>query len=206
MGKSALLVLAALALAVTAPSQTPFPLQQYGNGGCGLGDYVPTFHTGGEFPIIGNSNFQVVSRNLRGQAPGILWISRKKLNLPIPGLTLHVDLSNGFGVPAQADNTAGVAGAGMAKVPLPIPNELALVGGDLYLEAFYLDAAAPLSIVHTQGLHLNIRRSLSKNITALYDRLAYQKYVTNATIGQAVWQLPAEPGLVTSGTGRPAGS
>lgn len=59
-----LLIPALFLVPFTLPAQTPFPLQQYGHGGCGLGDYVPTFHTGGEFPILGNSNFQVVSENL----------------------------------------------------------------------------------------------------------------------------------------------
>ena len=93
------LLVAILLMSAPLLAQTPFPLQQYGTGGCGTGVYVPTFHTGGEFPIIWNSNrFQVVSRNLRGKAPGNIWISRKSAKLPIPGLTLLVDLTNGFGL------------------------------------------------------------------------------------------------------------
>ena len=196
------LLLATLLLPTMIPAQTPFPLQQYGNGGCGAGAYVPTFHTGGEFPVIGNSNFQVISRNLRGRAPGIVWISGKPAKLPIiPGLTLLVDPTIGLGIPVQANGAYGVAGVGMARIALPAPNDTNLVGINLFLQGFFTDTRFPDSLAHTQGLHLDVRQSFPPLITDLYDRVKYQALFKGATatqadgLGRQIWTMNAVKGF-----------
>ena len=190
-----LLIPALFLVPFTLPAQTPFPLQQYGHGGCGLGDYVPTFHTGGEFPVIGNSRFQVISRNLRGGMPGVFFFAMSPAMARWYDTRILVNLFDGVGLPRQAAGVIGRAGAGESLLPLPLLNDPALVGTHLHLQGFFFDTLFPFSLAYTQRLELQVRSQISPDITALYDRNIYQKHVTDASAGKAVWQANAVAGF-----------
>lgn len=191
------LILVSLFLAMPISSQTPFPLRQYGSGGAGLGNFVPTFHSSGEFPVVGNSSFRLVSRNLRGGTGGVVWISRNQANLPLPPLSVSiwVDFTNGFSLYSSANGKSGVAGAGAVVVGLPVPNSQALVGASLFMQGFFLDTLKPVSIAHTQGLEFHFTSSISPYVAALYDQKTYQQVVNSSSSGRALWNANAVPGF-----------
>ena len=194
---------AAVSLALSLPAVAHPTLEHYGSAGCGIGAYTPTFHTDGSFPVVGNAGFRLVSRNLRGGAAGITWLSPGKADLPLPwpGVTLLVDLTRGFGLVCRAGGTPGAAGTGESTLSLPIPNLGTLAGGSLHLQSFFVDRAAPLSLVCTQGLRLQVRPGIPPIITILHDRPAYQAFFRGVSesraecLGRAIWRANAQPGF-----------
>ena len=109
---------ALLLVATSLPAQNT-GLSPYGDGICGS-DFVPTFHTGGEMPVLGNASFQAISDNLIGGTPGVLWISPNSANIPLPGMTILVDPANSFMLPCQASGTSSIPGDGIATLSLPL--------------------------------------------------------------------------------------
>ena len=188
-------------LAASLPGQSAFPVTQYGNGSAGPTDYVPTLHTEGRFPVLGNSGFQVVSRNLTGQSSGFLWLSSQSANFSLLGLTLYVNPSAGIGIPTLADGLLGKPGDGMTTIPLPVPNDLALAGADIFLQAFSLPDPTQVVLTHTQGLHLQIWSTMSSLLSVLHDRKAYQAFFQGVTpsqadgLGKGIWAANAVAGF-----------
>lgn len=173
-------------------------ISTYGDGSC-AGWYVPTFHTGGEIPTLGNTAFRVISENLTGGVPGILLVSARKANLTIPGVTFYVFPFSCLALQIP-QATAGGAGAGVATTPIGIPNDPMLEGARLYLQGFYVDpTAGPEMIQHTKGMELTIRHAFPREAAILHDRLKYQDYfkgvsATNVDLlGRWIWssnQIP----------------
>ena len=78
---------------------------------------------------------------------------------------------------------------------MPISSTSALLGTQVFLQSFFYDSSLPSSFVHTNGLQLNFVSSFSKQVEVVYDRQAYQQYVTSPQVGRAVWNAIAVPGF-----------
>ena len=193
--RQVLLIHTVLVLGPALSSQTPHPLLHYGSSSCGSSNFMPTFHTEGELPYLNCSTFKLVSRNLRGGAPGVLFFSIQQANLPLMGATLLVNPTQGVSFSWLAGGAPGQAGVGTANLPLPIPNLHALVGCPLFLQAFFIESAAPLSLAHTQGIRLTIAAKPLTLQAALHDRKKYQQTITSAPMGKALWLINAVPGF-----------
>lgn len=173
-------------------AQSPW-LVPYGTGGCGS-DYVPTLHTAGEMPVIGNARFRLVSENLIGGAPGFYLLSSTPANQAILGMTLYVGPSPVFAIGCQAAGAMGVAGEGIVNQTLPIPNNAALAGGKLFLQGFFLDSKLPSTLVHTHGLGVTIAQSVYPEIAVIRDRLVYNGHFSGVNqtqadqLGRAIWR------------------
>lgn len=184
--RSGLLLVLAGSLSAQGPGLSP-----YGSGGCG-GGYVPTFHTGGEPPVLGNTAFQVVSENLIGFAPGLLFLSARSAALSILGMPLYVDPPFGFGLACQAGGPAG-QGSGVVRFPLPIPAGAPLIGSSFYVQGFFLDPSLSPLLVHTHGLRITLRGSVRPEVAVCRDRLSYQAWFAGVTaakadqMGRAIW-------------------
>jgi formylglycine-generating enzyme required for sulfatase activity len=161
-------------------------------------NFVPTFHTQGEFACIGNPSFQLVSRNLTGGAMGMYVVSTGKASTLLSGLQIYVDLtgpifSSWFPLPATANGSSGVQGAGVVTLPITLPNVPSLVGTHLFLQGAFYESGVQYGT--TAGMWLTFHNTISRDVTCLYDRKAYQQHVTSTTVGQAVWNANAVPGF-----------
>lgn len=168
-------------------------LTPFGDGACGSG-FVPTFHTRGEMPVLGNTGFQLVSENLIGGTQGVFFLSTRSASLPLlPGVIFYIDPQYSVGVVCQAAGTTGVPGAGAVVLPLPIPNDPLLVGGRLFAQGMFLDPSLPSWLVHTHGLGIAICPFIFPEVSALRDRRNYQAHFAGATpaqadlLGRAIW-------------------
>lgn len=132
------------------------PLVNYGNGGEGSGEIVPTITSSGGSPSIGNAAFQVDCDNLLGGATCFLVAGYGKAQIPVRGIDLLVSPVNWFLVPMQADGTPGVPGAGGLDIPVPIPNDPQAVGVEVDFQLLVLDPGASLGVASTDGLSMVI--------------------------------------------------
>ena len=121
---------------------------------------------------------------------------------PCLDLTLYVDLIFGFGIPTLAQSIPGMPGDLMATIPLPVPNDLALIRANIYLQAISMPyPTQPPSMTHTQGLHLQIWSTMSSLLSVLHDRNAYQaifQCVTSSQadgLGKGIWAANAVAGF-----------
>ena len=88
---------------------------------CTTTDFLPTFHTGGEFSCIGNDRFQLVSRNLTGGATGMVIVSTGRTSTLLAGQPVYVDLTSMVPLPCSATGSAGRPGDGEVTIPTAIP-------------------------------------------------------------------------------------
>lgn len=187
-----------------ASAQSPW-LGPYGDGSCGSG-FVPTWHTAGEMPTIGNAQFRLVSENLVGGNPGLLLLSGARTSLPVLGLTLLVGPAPLLAVGCKASGTGSV-GTGIVNQPLAIPGNVALAGGTLFVQGFFLNISVmPSSLVHTHGLGVTIAQSVAVERAVIQDRLKYKAHFTGATqaqadtLGAAIWTVNQVPGFTYATT------
>jgi len=153
-------------------------------------DFVPTFHTQGEFTCTGNSNSRLVSRNLTGGATGLIILSTEKASFDLLGSRIYVVMtgtifSSWFPLPTTANGPSGVPGAGVVTLPIAIPDEPSLLGRNMFLQGAFLEPGFKYGT--TAGMWLTFHNKISKNVTCLYDHKTYQQHVTSAQVGQAVW-------------------
>ena len=188
-----LLVLAGLVPAGAPAAQAPDPLQRYGSPGAGRGVFLPTFHTDGEFPVLGNGNFHVTAGNLPGGAPGTVVIAQRKANLSLLGINLLVDPVGTQFLPAGASGSGLAAGTGEMKLGLPLPSLQALTCAPLHLQGIFLESAN--SFLWTSGLEIHCQSGWLQARSVIHDRLAYRRFVTAAPLGALVWNANAVPGF-----------
>ena len=163
-----------------------------------IANFIPTFHTQGEFACIGNSDFQLVSRNLTGGTTGVIVVSTGKASTLLAGLKIYADLTgvpflSWFPLPVMATGSPSVPGSGVVNLPIALPNAPSLVGSQFFLQGAFYESTVQWGT--TAGMWLTFQEQLSKDITCLYDRNRYQEHVTNATVGQAVWNANAVSGF-----------
>jgi hypothetical protein len=112
----------------------------YGAGCAGVAG-VPGLRTNG-LPQLGNATFRVGVEHAAPSALAVLWWSDASASAPIAGAcSLLVDAGSGLPVWASVTSASGVR-----VEPLPIPNQPALLGLELYCQWLVEDAAGtPLS-------------------------------------------------------------
>ncbi len=108
------------------------------------------------WPAINNSGFAIDVVDMLPTTPVALLAGLSALPMPLdvsfigtqPGSTLY--LNPGLSVTVPSDGT------GLARFPLPLPNDMSLVGGSLFFEAVSIDVALPYPIatVNTSGLEV----------------------------------------------------
>ncbi|MBN2490772.1 MAG: SUMF1/EgtB/PvdO family nonheme iron enzyme [Planctomycetes bacterium] len=158
-------------------------------------NFIPTFHTQGEFACVGNSTFRLVCENLTGGASGMIVVATGKKSFELLGLRIYLDLTSGNVPPldCQASGSPGVQGAGLISLPIALPNVPSLVGLPLFLQGAFLEPGPQYGT--TAGLWLTFHGPTSKDISCLHDRMAYQRHVTSTAAGQAVWNASAVSGF-----------
>ncbi|HKB16281.1 MAG TPA: hypothetical protein VKF62_09445, partial [Planctomycetota bacterium] len=116
------------------------------------GSSGPLALAGNSEPSRGNPLFALTCTGAPANAFGLLGIGLGQTSIPILGITLLVDLSGGpFLLPMPADGT------GLGVIELPIPDDAALVGGQVFTQAFFADAAGPQGFSASQGLRVTIQ-------------------------------------------------
>lgn len=137
---------------LTAPwyvgSGTAATFGLYGTGCPGVTG-VPTFRSNG-LPQLGNGNFRVGVEHAAPSALAVLWWSSAVATLPVAGnCSLQVDPA--IALPVWVSLTSA---AGVRSEPLPIPNQPALVGFDLYGQ-WLIEDAAGVSLPGFAGLAMS---------------------------------------------------
>ncbi|HET6202416.1 MAG TPA: hypothetical protein VFI25_06405 [Planctomycetota bacterium] len=104
-------------------------------------------------PSVGNPLFALTCSGAPANATGLLGVGLAPTSLPVLGVTLLVDFGGGapFLLPMPAD------GAGLAATELPIPDDPALAGGQVYTQAFFLDPCGPQGFSASQGLGITVQ-------------------------------------------------
>ncbi len=175
------------------------PPSPYGFSGT-TSNYVPTFHTNGEFALLGNSSFGVTARNLMGGTTGILFLSLDKASLSLPGAKVYVNLAHGFGIPIWASGSFGTPGAGVSSVKIPLPNQPWLSETKIFMQGFFFEGGFKLG--YTFGIWSTLQSFVNRNVTAVYDHARYQAAFKGATstqadqIGKTIWAANHPPGFV----------
>ncbi|HET6203667.1 MAG TPA: hypothetical protein VFI25_12805 [Planctomycetota bacterium] len=130
--------------------------ETYGTGTPGTSAYTWAIAPNpGGLPTVGNAAFSLTLAASPGPLPaaGFFAASLGRANLPVLGFTLLID-------PAQLVLLAPLPPSG--AIPLPIPNDPALVGGpsvtdgQVFLQTFHLDPGAPLGIAASEGVEVSV--------------------------------------------------
>lgn len=119
----------------------------YGVGLAGSGGVVPWIHGTGD-PALQ----QTVALNLADGLPGAgaaLLFGMTPAELPLFGGTLHL-------MPLLTPWFGALDGAGAVALPLPLPNDLDLVGCSFFWQGLVLDPGAIGGVALTPGLELNV--------------------------------------------------
>ena len=108
---------------------------------------------GNSEPSVANSLFALAATAAPASAPGILVVGLTSASVPVLGATLLVDLGGGspLTIPLASD------ASGLAVLPLPIPNDPALAGGEVYLQAFFGSLCAPMGLAASDGLRVTVQ-------------------------------------------------
>lgn len=129
----------------------------YGSGSPGSGGFTPTITSSGGEPRIGNDSFQIDSDDVRGGSTGVLILGFGQVELPALGIEFLVNPTDWMLTARVASGTFGAAGAGTLSYPMPIPDDLLLVGAEVDFQVVALDPGAPLGpISATDGLGMNL--------------------------------------------------
>lgn len=128
----------------------------FGDGCTGTGSAIPAMGYQGTVAIP-STNFAVGISNGLGGAPAILFLGLSRTNfgpLPLPlalggGCNLLTDITATFGVALMGSGS----GAGTASLFIPIPNNVALNGTNLFFQWAVIDSlgASPLGIAMSNG-------------------------------------------------------
>ncbi len=130
----------------------PFGAQPYGVGLAGLGGIVPRVDVDG-FTAVGQPTSVELRDGVGGAGAAVLVGFGGRAEIPLLGGTLLVD---GPIVPLGVvlSASAGVPGAGAASIGLPIPGNSALIGEQVTLQSFVIDAGAPAGLAMTAALEM----------------------------------------------------
>ncbi len=129
-------------------------VRRYGSATPGSGNIAPTIWVNA-VPRPGDANFKLrVARTLGGTWAFPIY-STGSADVDVLGLRLLVDATSAVYGGAYFISGQG-AGGGAGDIPLPLPNNIGLVGQSLYVQAFTLDdfAPNPLGLGATPGLRL----------------------------------------------------
>jgi hypothetical protein len=121
----------------------------YGVGYLGTGGLAPTLTVDGS-PVLGTTVQLQLGNAAAGTAAGALLISGERASLVTP-----------FGGLLLAEPTIVLPVAvlqGGSALPLPLPNQAALVGGALYFQDLLVDPGARYQVALSQGLCLTLGR------------------------------------------------
>ncbi len=149
-GRKGVITGGSIAPRLTAPTK-------YGVGSAGTAGIVPTQSSSGGLPTLGNSSFQLNTSLLLGGANCFLLLGPQATNQTVFGVGLLVDPSTSILVGLQATGPMGGAGSGNLNYPLPVPNNLQLIGAKLNVQTVALDTGSPQGVASaSNGLHLEV--------------------------------------------------
>jgi len=149
----ALLVLLALVPGLAAESGGS-SVARYGSGTSGAGGFVPECWVSSG-PYLGNQSFGLSVENGVGGAPALIAFSGAPASLPVFDFTLLVDPTSPLFTVAYAGvlgGTKGKPGDGSLVVPLPLPNNAALLGAALHSQWLVFDSATKSGLAASNGL------------------------------------------------------
>ena len=131
----------------------------YGTATVGTGGVAPAAGMR-EFPTLGNSTFALrVVDGVGGGAVAMVVAAAPSAGIPLLGGVIWFDPTQiSLALTLGLSGTPGVAGAGDAQLPLPVPNLSALAGLSLYLQGLILDTGAPAGLAMTDGFRMRICR------------------------------------------------
>ncbi|MHC5063295.1 MAG: hypothetical protein ACYTG5_04910 [Planctomycetota bacterium] len=129
----------------------PFGAQPFGEGTSGSNAITPELE-GTDSLTLGSTFTLSVSDGL-GAAFGAILLGGpgSKTDIPMLGGSLLIDPIEQI-VPIRLEGAAGVPGDGSYSVAIPIPNENALLGFNINLQALFIDPGAPGSVSWTNGV------------------------------------------------------
>jgi ELWxxDGT repeat protein len=128
---------------------TGAPLAENLGLGCpGAGGQRPRMEAAGQ-PTLGNAAFAVAARPCQPSAPCAFGLSASSVPFPLLGCTLYL------GLPLVTIGTSTNA-AGAATLPLGVPSNPALLGGEIFFQCFVADAAAAEGFAFSDCLHVVI--------------------------------------------------
>ena len=83
-----------------------------------------------------------------------------RAEIPFAGMTLYGDFltPGAFSIWSLVTDGFSHLTFGKATLPIPIPNDLTLVGLKTYWQGFVMDPASPIGISHTGGLEVTVVR------------------------------------------------
>ena len=129
----------------------------YGNATAGLGGEIPRIDYANGHAQVGNPTFALEATRTAGSVPVAFLLGSAASSTPFSGIELLVDPQGILGAfQAMASGAAGVAGAGIATLPLPLPNTPGLAGLTVYAQAVPIDAAAVSGLAATRGFRVTI--------------------------------------------------
>lgn len=135
-------------------AEPPF---KYGEVSYGTFGYWPRLDTAGGMPSPGNSDFELSLSFCMGGAPALLLVGGAPASQSFGWGTLHVATAAPFvTLPLVLGGQPGLPGAGSLVLPAAIPDDAALLGLDVYLQALCADPGGAGGLTHTQGLRVTI--------------------------------------------------
>jgi hypothetical protein len=144
-----------ISLAVVGGQFAPGTYIEFGEALAGTGGVEPTLH-GDQEPRIGQVT-QIDAHQFVGGSTIFMFLSATMVESDFKGGEFHIGLGPGATFfAATADGTHGVAGDGELSLPFVMPNDPALVGVKLYLQALGVDAGAPFGVSFTPCLIMYI--------------------------------------------------
>ncbi len=125
-----------------------------GSGTAGTGGEVPRFGMR-TYPQLGNASFAfAIEGGVGGAICAIPIATASSPGLPAFGGTILLNPATiGTTAVVVLSGTAGAAGVGSGLAPLPIPNNLALVGFELWAQALVFDAAGTGGVALSNAYH-----------------------------------------------------
>ncbi len=129
----------------------PFGAQPFGDGSAGTGNEVPRL-VGNDSLNIGSS-FTLSITDALGGAFGFLALGGpdSKTSIPLAGGNLLIDPIDLI-VPIRLEGALNAAGAGTLSINCPIPDEPALLGFNINLQALIIDPGSATGVAWTNGV------------------------------------------------------
>lgn len=125
---------------------------RYGDGTKGSNGRVPHVHLKGA-AYLGNPNFHIGVRDAKASSAAIFLVGGATANANVGGLQILVELVN----PPALLLTAPTDANGAALVSIPVPNDSALNGAQIKLQALVVDAgSSALGLSGSEGLEFTI--------------------------------------------------
>jgi hypothetical protein len=105
-------------------------------------------------PYIGNKLFSFVGRNAMSKSAGFLAVGLSPASFSLLGITVLVDITK----PSTGIMSVFSDANGELALPLPIPNDIALVGLAVFNQIAWSDNCASQRVSATQGLKITITK------------------------------------------------